>query len=225
MIRNLVRIRCCVVLQELNCHGNYHAGFPTALPVLGRQISGYSPASGFRTTLTRISPCYLFLVASSILPLPCRLFLVTSSLSPHLVRFIVHPVGHPRFRLRGSVGLAVGLAIKWPAALPSSAAGPSRRRSSYCRSSHRRLSHRGSGPSESDYCKSNSRRSTHCGSTHCGLSHRRCDVNKKQGHFGGRKNDRLMIGKKPFNPVGTEEKNQGRKDLVVVQSFRINLCD
>ena len=33
-----------------------------------------------------------------------------------------------------------------------------------------------------------------------------------------------MIGKKPLNPVGTEEENQSRKDLVVVQSFRINLC-
>ena len=34
-----------------------------------------------------------------------------------------------------------------------------------------------------------------------------------------------MIGKKPPNPMGTEEENQGRKDFVVVQSSRINLCD
>ena len=51
---------------------NYHAGSP-ALPAPGRQISGYPPASGSKTTLTRIPPCYLFLIASSLLPLPCRL--------------------------------------------------------------------------------------------------------------------------------------------------------
>ena len=33
-----------------------------------------------------------------------------------------------------------------------------------------------------------------------------------------------MIDKKPPNPVGTEEENQGRKDFVVVQSARINFC-
>ena len=60
------------------------------------------------------------------------------------------------------------------------------------------------------------------GRDHRSSSHRRCDVNKRQGRFGGRKNDRL-IGKKPPNPVGTEEENQGRKVLVVVQSSRINL--
>ena len=41
---------------------NYHAGSPTLL-ALERQISGYLPASGSRTTLTRIPSCYLFLVA------------------------------------------------------------------------------------------------------------------------------------------------------------------
>ena len=64
-------------------------------------------------------------------------------------------------------------------------------------------------------------RSSHWSSSHRGASHRRCDVNKGQGRF-GKKNDRL-IGKKPPNPVGTEEENQGRKDLVVVQSSKINL--
>ena len=59
---------------------------------------------------------------------------------------------------------------------------------------------------------------------HRWLSYRRCDVNKRQGHFRGRKNDRLVIGKKPPNLVGTEEENQCKKDLVVVQSSRINLC-
>ena len=56
---------------------NYHAG-SLALPAPGRQISGSPPASGFRTTLTRILPCLLFLVASSLSPFPCRLFLVAS---------------------------------------------------------------------------------------------------------------------------------------------------
>ena len=61
---------------------------------------------------------------------------------PHLTRFIVrYFAGCPRFRLRSSLGLAIGLAIKWPDALPSSAARPSRWRSSYCRSSHWRSSH------------------------------------------------------------------------------------
>ena len=73
---------------------NYHAGFP-ALPAPGRQISGYLPASGSRTTLTRIPPYYLFLVASSLLP--------------HLARVLARPVGRPRFRFRGSVGLTVGI--------------------------------------------------------------------------------------------------------------------
>ena len=114
-------------------------------------------------------------------PLKTKLTRIPSLSSyPHLTRFVARLfAGRPRFRLRGSVGLAVGLAIKWPAALPSSAAGPSRRRSSYRRSSHRRSSHRGSGPSESDYRESSYRRSTHRGSTHRGLSHQRYDVNKR----------------------------------------------
>ena len=63
---------------------------------------------------------------SSLSPLSCCLFLVTSSLSPHLARFLAYLFAdRPCFRLRGSMGLAVGLAIKWPAALPFSAAGPS----------------------------------------------------------------------------------------------------
>ena len=61
-------------------------------------------------------------------------------------------------------------------------------------------------------------RLSHQRSSHCGYN-----VNKKKGRFGGRKNDRL-ISKKPPNPVGTEEENQDRKDLIIVQSPRINLC-
>ena len=67
--------------------------------------------------------------------------------------------------------------------------------------SRQRLNHCGSGPSEFEPS---------------GASHRKCDVNERQGHFGGKKNDRLMIGKKPPNPMGTEEENQSRKDLIVV---------
>ena len=149
-------------------------------------------------------------------PLLCRLFLVTSSLSPYLARFIARPVDRPFFRLRGSMGLVIGPAIKWPAALLSSAVEPSRQRLSYRRTSHRRSSYHGSKPLELDYCKSSYYRLTHRRSTHCGLSYRRCDVNKRQDYFGGRKNERLMIDKKPPNPVGTEEENQVRNDLVVV---------
>ena len=129
---------------------------------------------------------------------------------PHLMRFIARLfAGRPRFCLRSSVGLVVGLAIKWPAALPSSVGGPSRRRSSYRRSSHRRSSHRGSGPLELEQSEA---------------SYRRCDVNKRHKDcFGRKKNNRLMISKKPPNPVGTEEENRRRKVLLVVQSFRINL--
>ena len=89
---------------------NYYAGSPAMLPAPGRQISGYPPASGSRTTLTRILLCHLFLVASSLLPLPCCLFLVSPSLSPYLVRFLARPVGRPHFRFAGSwiVGLAMG---------------------------------------------------------------------------------------------------------------------
>ena len=55
---------------------NYHVGSPTALFVLGRQISDYPPAFGFRTKLTGIPLCYLFFIASS--------------LSPHLACFLAH---------------------------------------------------------------------------------------------------------------------------------------
>ena len=47
-----------------------------------------------------------------------------------------------------------------------------------------------------------------------GASYYRCNVNKRQDCFREKKNNRL-IGKKPPNLVGTEEENQGRKDLVV----------
>ena len=90
-------------------------------------------------------------------------------------------------------------AVKWPAALSFSATGPSRRSSSY----------RGLGPSEFKLL---------------GASHCRCNVNKRQGRFGKKKNDSLVDKKSP-NPVEIEEENQDRKDLVVVQSFKIDFCD
>ena len=72
---------------------NYHARSP-ALLAQGRQISGYPPASGSRTTLTWIPPCHLVFV--------------TSSLSPHLARFFARFfAGCPCFRLAGS--LTVGI--------------------------------------------------------------------------------------------------------------------
>ena len=75
---------------------NYYAG-SLILPAPGRQISGPPPASGSRTALTRIPPCHLFLV--------------TSSLSLHLARFLSRPDGCSHFRFRGLVGLTMGLAI------------------------------------------------------------------------------------------------------------------
>ena len=61
------------------------------------------------------------------------------------------------------------------------------------------------------------------GRNHWSSSHCRCNISKRQGYFGGRKNDRL-IGKKPPNPVGTKEDNQDRKDFIIVESPKINLC-
>ena len=65
---------------------NYYAGSP-ALPVPGKQISDYLPASGSRKRTDS-----------------------DFSLSPHLARFLARPVGRPRFRFMGSwiVGLAMG---------------------------------------------------------------------------------------------------------------------
>ena len=48
-----------------------------------------------------------------------------------------------------------------------------------------------------------------------GASHCRCNINKRQGCFGERKNNRL-IGKNSLNPLGTEEENQSRKNLIVI---------
>ena len=53
-------------------------------------------------------------------------------------------------------------------------------------------------------------------------SHCRCNFNKRQGCFEGKRNDRL-IGQKLSNLVETKKENQGRKVLIVIQSFRINL--
>ena len=61
------------------------------------------------------------------------------------------------------------------------------------------------------------------GRDHQSSSYCRYDVNKWQSPFGRRKNNRL-ISKKPPSPVGTEEENQSRKDLIVIQSSKINLC-
>ena len=123
--------------------------------------------------------------------------------------------------LLGFLDKAIG---GWPAALLFSAAGPSRWRSNYQRSEPLGVKPLWIGTSGARAIRDWAIRGRAIkGWDYWSSSHRRCNVNKKQGHFGKRKNDRL-IGKKPPNPVGTEEENQGRKDLVVVQSFRINLC-
>ena len=96
-------------------------------------------------------------------PLKTKLTQIPSLSSyPHLTRFVARLfAGCPRFHLRGSMGLAVGLAIKWSAALPSNTVGPSCRRSSYRRSRHQKSSYRGLGPLESDYRESSYYRSRH----------------------------------------------------------------
>ena len=80
MIRDLVRIRCCVVLQKSNCQRlNCHCRLPNALCARGDRFPVSRRLLALRTTLTRIPPCHLFLVASSLSPLPYCLFLVASS--------------------------------------------------------------------------------------------------------------------------------------------------
>ena len=128
MMRDLVRIRCCSVfsgvklqrtncqcglpnapcaretdlrLPESNCNSQTaNAGSPT-LPAPGRLISGHLPASGPLENQTDSD--------SSLSPLPCRL--AWRVFKRILMRFLARLVGRPRFRLGGSVDLAVGLAI------------------------------------------------------------------------------------------------------------------
>ena len=45
-----------------------------------------------------------------------------------------------------------------------------------------------------DHCESSCRESSYRGLNHRWLSHQRCDVNKKQGRFGERKNDVEISG-------------------------------
>ena len=122
------------------------------------------------------------------------------------------------FKLEPQGLLLLGLvaeAVKWPAALPFGAAGPSRWRSN----------RRGSGPSWVKLSQVKLSWANSLRVNHRRLSHQKCSVNKRQSHFKGKKNDKLIIGKKPPNPVGTEEENQSRKDLIIAQSSKINLCD
>ena len=134
--------------------------------------------------------------------LKTKLTWIPSLLSyPHLTNFVARLfAGCPCFHLKNLVGLAVGLAIKWLAAFPFSATGPSCQRLSYHRSSHQRLSHRGSGLLESDYressyCKSSYQRSSHRGlgplesyyrkSSYCRSSHQRSSHRKSSHHESG----------------------------------------
>ena len=140
----------------------------------GRSANGsiyqmQAPRRSLRHEVRSLATCRL------LAPLKTKLIRIPFLSSyPQLMHFIVCLfAGRPCFRLRSSVGLAVGLAIKWPAALLSSATGPSCRRSSYRRSSHWRSSHRGSEPLESDYCKSSYRRSSYRRSSYRRSSHRR----------------------------------------------------
>ena len=113
--------------------------------------------------------------------------------------------------LLGFLDRAIG---GWPAAFSFGAAGPSCWRFNTIKDwNYQESSHHGLGPGDRAIVNRN----------YWSSSHRSCNVIKRQGYLGGWKNDGL-IGKKPPNLVGTEEENEGRKDLIVVQSFRINLC-
>ena len=89
-----------------------------------------SPCQRVRSSAT----CHL------LAPLKTKLTWIPSLSSyPHLTGFVSRLyASRPCFCLRSLVGFAIGLAIKWPVALPSSTIGSSRWKSSYRRSSHRR---------------------------------------------------------------------------------------
>ena len=92
-MRDLVRIKCCIVLQKLNYH---HISSPTLLAP-GRYISGYPTASGYRIAPIQIPPC--------------RFFFVAALLSSYLMHFLARLVNRIYFRLKGLVDLTVDLAI------------------------------------------------------------------------------------------------------------------
>ena len=50
-------------------------------------------------------------------------------------------------------------------------------------------------------------------------------IGGKKARLPWRKKNNRLIGKKPPNSVRIKEENQGRKELVVVQSSKINFCD
>ena len=103
MIRDLIRIRCCVVHQESNCQwSNCHYRLPDA--PCARETDLRLPAGFWLWNHINLN--------SFLSPLPCRLFFVASSLSPHLAHFLARPVGRSCFRFAGSwiVGLAMGKA-------------------------------------------------------------------------------------------------------------------
>ena len=92
MMRDLVRIRFCVVLQESNCQWSTTIQTPQRfLHQRDRSLATY------------------WLLALELHWL--GFFLVASSLSPHLTRFLVRLVGWSCFCLRGWVGLTVGWGI------------------------------------------------------------------------------------------------------------------
>ena len=92
MIRDLVRIRCCIVLQELNC-----------------QWSTTMQACKHSLCQENRSPATHWLLALKLHRL--RFLLVTSFLLLHLARFLARSVGRLCFCFRGSVGLTVDLVI------------------------------------------------------------------------------------------------------------------
>ena len=79
MIRDLVKIRCYVVLQESNCHGQLPYRLPDSAPC-ARETDFWLPAGFWLWNHTDSD--------FSFSTLSCCLFLVASFLLPHLVRFL-----------------------------------------------------------------------------------------------------------------------------------------
>ena len=86
----------------------------------------------------------------------------------------------PKLELRGVLFYDFfAEAVKWSAALPSGAAGPSRQKLSYCGQAIRGRAIIGRAIVGRDYYESSYR-----SSNHCRLSRQRCSVDERRGRYG-----------------------------------------
>ena len=134
-------------------------------------------------------------------PLKTKLTRITTlsppPLSPHLMRFVARPfVGRPRLYL---VYLLRGRAVKARASVGQD----------HWSSSHQRL--------RPSWVKLLQVKLSRVKLSRVKPSLVKLSKVKKQGRFRKTKNNRLIIGKKPPNLMGTEEENRDRKVLIVIQ--------